>query len=267
MTNSYEEIRTAAIDVLAGRVVPPYPVNQYAHFKIGVAKALEERQGIQHHGFGDRTLTGAAADTFLEVFWDLFRQGIITLGNDDANPVFPFFRISTLGQRMLSNEDSYFVHDVSAYESRIRKEVPMIDDPTLVYLKEAVQAFRSGCILSATVMLGVATEHTFQLLLESIEQNAKRQQLVETVSRERSILRRVNKFWNLIEPETKSFPPELREDLETRFLGILSIIRQFRNDSGHPTGKIIDREQAFVLLQLFIPYCKKMHQLRDYLKQ
>ena len=31
-----------------------------------------------------------------------------------------------------------------------------------------------------------------------------------------------------------------------------------------PTGKIIDREQSYVLLQLFIPYCKKMYQLMDH---
>jgi hypothetical protein len=49
-----------------------------------------------------------------------------------------------------------------------------------------------------------------------------------------------------------------------QFSGILSIIRNFRNDSGHPSGKIIEREQAYILLQLFIPYCKKMYQMKDY---
>jgi hypothetical protein len=44
------------------------------------------------------------------------------------------------------------------------------------------------------------------------------------------------------------------------------VIRTYRNESGHPTGKIIDREQTFVLLQLFIPYIKKLHQLREHFK-
>jgi len=56
-------------------------------------------------------------------------------------------------------------------------------------------------------------------------------------------------------------PPEIKEDLDTHFMGILSIIRTFRNQSGHPTGKIIDGEQAYVLMQLFISYCKKLYQL------
>jgi len=56
----------------------------------------------------------------------------------------------------------------------------------------------------------------------------------------------------------------VKEDLDTNFSGILSIIRNFRNQSGHPSGKIIDREQAYILLQLFPPYCKKMYQLMDF---
>lgn len=47
--------------------------------------------------------------------------------------------------------------------------------------------------------------------------------------------------------------------------GVVSIVRTFRNESAHPTGKIIDREQAYVLLCLFIPYCRKMYQLMQHL--
>jgi hypothetical protein len=64
----------------------------------------------------------------------------------------------------------------------------------------------------------------------------------------------------------KSIPAEIREDLDTHFAGILSVIRTFRNQSGHPTGKIIDREQTFVLLQLVIPYSKKLYQLMVFFK-
>jgi hypothetical protein len=66
-------------------------------------------------------------------------------------------------------------------------------------------------------------------------------------------------------PAPKHFVARIKEDLDTHFAGILSVIRTFRNQSGHPTGRIIDREQAYVLLQLFIPHCRKMYQLRDHL--
>lgn len=264
MAYSYEEIRSAVIDVLTGKVNTVYAPDQYAHLKIGVAKALEERgqPSSSHYSYGrDPHLDSEDANTCLEVFWDLFRQGIITLGLDDANPEFPFFHVSSLGERILKNENTYFVHDVASYEARIKKEIPQIDDVTLLYLKEALQDFRSGCILSSTVMLGVATEHTFLLLLEQIGKNTNHQTTFSSLSKERTILHKANKFRKILEQELKTFSPEIKEDLDTNFSGILSIIRIFRNESGHPSGKIIDREQAFVLLQLFIPYCKKMYQL------
>jgi hypothetical protein len=46
-------------------------------------------------------------------------------------------------------------------------------------------------------------------------------------------------------------------------MGITSVIRTLRDDSGRPTGKVIGREQRYVLLQLLVPYCKKMYELID----
>ena len=129
-----------------------------------------------------------------------------------------------------------------------------------------MQAFRSGCMLSATVMLGVAVEHTFMLLLEVLEGNVKYKTSFASVFTERTLLQKFNKFRNLLDPMAKGLPVEIREDLDTHFAGILSVIRTFRNQSGHPTGKIIDREQTFVLLQLVIPYCRKQYQLMEYFK-
>jgi len=191
----------------------------------------------------------------------LFRQGVITLGLNDSNREFPFFRLSSYGERIIANQDTYFFHDVSTYEQLIRNEVPAIDDVTLLYLKEAMQAFRVGCLLSATVMLGVATEHTFNLLMETIGNTPSHAATFQNVNRERGILRRVNKFKGILDSQLSTLSPAIKEDLDTRFTGILSIIRNFRNQSGHPSGQIIDREQSYVLLQLFIPYCKKMYQL------
>lgn len=266
MQHSYEELRTAAFDVLSGRARPECDQHQYRHLATGVAKALLARAGQQDHSAfpQEPALEPEDADTFLEVFWDLFRQGVITLGLDDSNPQFPWFRLSRLGRRIVEGDDAYFVHDVSGYETRIMKEIPKIDSVTLLYLKEALQAFHSGCVPSATVMLGVATEHTFLLLIEAIGHSPTHQTAFASVAGERTILQKVNRFRHILEQQAKALPPEIKEDLDTHFLGILSIIRNFRNQSGHPSGKIIDRDQAYILLQLFPPYCKKMYQLMDH---
>lgn len=270
MDHSFEEIRAAALDLLAGRERGPYDLIQYQNLLVGVAQVFERREGGQpsrgYQGGGTfgPSLSGNDSELFLEVFWSLFREGIITLGLNDSNREFPFFRVTQFGGRVISHQQAYFFYDVSSYERIVRSEVPAIDDTTVLYLKEAMQSFRAGCILASSVMLGVATEHTFLTLVEKVEQSPTYSATFANVASERTILQKVNKFKNILDQQARQLPPDVKEDLDTQFAGILSIIRTFRNQSGHPTGKIVDREQAYVLLQLFIPYCKKMYQLMAY---
>jgi hypothetical protein len=264
MDHTYEEIRAAVLDILAGREKNlPYEPTQYGNLSIGAAEvfARRERPAAELHGSRRAfQLSANDSDTFLEVFWDLFREGIITLGLNDSNRDFPHCRVSRLGKRLVDNQDTYFFHDVSTYSALLQKQIPSIDPVTLLYLKEALQSFRSGCILSSSVMLGVAAEHTFELLLDVVRQSPKAARFAP-VDNERSLLPKINKFKTLLDQMQGDLPSGIKKDLDTHFAGIISIIRTFRNQSGHPTGQIIDREQAYVLLNLFVPYCKKMYQL------
>ena len=84
MIHSYEEIRNAALDVLVGRIKPSYSPDQYTHLMIGVAEVFAQQQtepgqAVQISGT-PAELRREDRELFLEVFWDLFRQGIITLG-------------------------------------------------------------------------------------------------------------------------------------------------------------------------------------------
>src|SRR5215510_13299580 len=146
MDHSYEELRAAVLDLLAGREQASYGLSQFANLKISLADVLRARStGIKSV---NAQLSYNDGELFLELFWDLFRQGIITIGLNDANPDFPFFRVTSFGKKLLSGEQPYFFHDLSSYEKVIKDEVPDIDNTTLIYLKEAMQAFMSGCLLS-----------------------------------------------------------------------------------------------------------------------
>ena len=129
-----------------------------------------------------------------------------------------------------------------------------------------MQAFQTGCLLSSTVMLGVATEHTFLLMLEAIAANSNHGQIFENVFEQRNILQKINKYKNILSQNLDNYPQALKEDIETHFAGILSVIRTSRNEAGHPTGKIMSREQVYVLLHLFITYCRKLYDLTEYYK-
>jgi hypothetical protein len=271
MNHTYEEIRKAAIDILAGRIKTEHVPMQYAELSGYISSILNNSgyvKNLKMYRMSDE-LSYQDGDIFLEVFWDLFRQGIITLGlnNLKGNREFPWFRVSAHGKRILENQDVYFYHDVSSYEAVIKQQVPDIDNVTLIYLKEAMQSFYSGCYSSSSVMLGVASEHTFLKLLEKIETTGTYKSTFKKAFDERNISKKFEAFKNRLKQEMSnniSLPDEIKENLDTNLDGIMNTIRNFRNDSGHPSGNIISREQCYVNLNLFIPCCKKAYQLIDF---
>ena len=237
MDHSYEEIRSVVLDILAGREKTNYSPEQFAHLLIGVGEVLERRDGsVERDRHHEPRLSLNDRELCREVFWDLFRQGVITLGVNDSNREFPFFRVGHFGKRILESENAYFFHDLTTYVNLITENIPNINDVTMVYLQEAMQAFKSGCMLAATVMLGVASEHSFQLLLEAAEVNSQYGTRFASAGKQRSILQKFRKFKAALDQHVLSdLPSDLKEDLDTDFAGILSVIRTFRNESGHPT--------------------------------
>jgi hypothetical protein len=110
MPHSYEELRAAALDILTERERVAYPPNQYEHLSLGVGEVFARREGRIQHGHHGATYPLDAQDreTLLELFWDLFRQGIITLGLNDNNREFPFLRLTQAGRRMAGGADAYW---------------------------------------------------------------------------------------------------------------------------------------------------------------
>lgn len=115
-------------------------------------------------------------------------------------------------------------------------------------------------------MIGVAAEHAFLSLLEVIEANPTHKSTFRNALAERLILRKFNAFRKAIDSQIPKMPHEIQEGIDTQLSGTLDIIRTFRNESGHPSRKIISREQCYVLLNLYVPYCKKIYQLMKYYK-
>jgi len=125
----------------------------------------EAQAGRQPRGHGD-------AELVRDVFWDLFRQGFITLGLNDSNPNWPWFRLSHFGERALKTQSPYRFHDTGSFIGLVRTEVPDISPEAVVYPEEAVAALYAGCLLACCVMLGVAAEAEFLRLLDVAAKNA-----------------------------------------------------------------------------------------------
>lgn len=269
MDHSYEEIRRAAIDIISGKEKESYTNNQFSDFRNNITEVLKKREeeaiGKKIEGF---SFSEQDDFYFQEVFWDLFRQGIITIGTGrSCDQGFPFFRLTSYGKKLFENEELYFFHDFSSYEKIIRENIQNIDDLTIFYLKEAMSTFMVGCYLSSSVMLGVALEYSLNNLYDVIDKNDIYKEQFSKVFEEKTLLRKFNKFRYKLREIQRDLPPNIKEDLDTNLDMIVSVIRNFRNESGHPNGKVLSREQCYVNLHLFIPCCKKIYDLMEFFRE
>ena len=63
-----------------------------------------------------------------------------------------------------------------------------------------------------------------------------------------------------------TLPRNIKENLDNYLNGLFSIIRSHRNDAGHPSGNVIQREHLYTLLVVFPSYLEKVYSLIDWLK-
>ena len=74
-------------------------------------------------------------------------------------------------------------------------------------------------------------------------------------------------IFNEIKQHKGQLDSSLTGNIETNLDGIGTFMRLQRNDSGHPTGIKKSRDEMFVNLRLFVPYCKQIYDLVDWLEQ
>lgn len=268
--HSYEEIRETVVDVILGKESVAYPVNQFANLTTGVAEVFGRRKPRQQQtyfvgGAQDR-LHPNDAELVRDVFWDLFRQGFITLGLNDSNANWPFFRVSHFGQQTLQDHRPYRFHDTASYLAIVRQEIPDISAEAVAYLDEAVSAFYAGCLLASCVMLGVAAEAEFLRLVDvAAAPNAPHTQAFTPVLKEKVVRPKITRFLSALKPILSNLQPKKDfEDAETNFTLIQSVLRIARNEAGHPTGtEVPERAQVYIFLQLFVPFARQLMRLRN----
>jgi hypothetical protein len=268
--HSYEELRAVVVDVLLKREHVQYEPSHYRHLVIGVAEVLARRDGPKEQPSQpsfDLHLDPHDSELVRDVFWDLFRQGFITLGLNDANESWPHFRLSHFGKQTLGTQSAFRFHDTGSFITMVRAEVPDISSEAVAYLDEAVASFFADCLLACCVMVGVAAELEF-LRLVDLAANGAHGSAFTAVMKETFVRRKVAKFQDSLKPliNAKKLPREPIEDLETNFAMIQSVLRIARNDAGHATAAKLQREQVYVYLQLFVPFARQLMKLRVALK-
>ena len=115
-------------------------------------------------------------------------------------------------------------------------------------------------------MLGVASEAAIlevaTVLGQRIQQDQASRYLRIVHDPNKSYRAKLGEFWKKLKSNKDSFPVELPDGLDTTINAVCDLLRVYRNDAGHPTGKVVDRNLCFLHLSVFIPYAEKLYELK-----
>jgi len=154
------------------------------------------------------------------------------------------------------------------YLEQFAHDMPQAPLIVHAYIKEALETYRQRCYMACAVMLGVAAEASVFDLLESFCQwlppnegnnlrafAAKRGTFYSTIHEE--FRKRFDKY-------KRTLPVNLVDGIDLQLNAVLDLIRVYRNDAGHPTGKTIDRKTCHVSLVQFAYAVQRLYALKVY---
>lgn len=201
-----------------------------------------------------------------EVLWDLIIERVLTVG-DHHNDSWPWLSVTAYGKKALDSTDP-IPNDSTGYLARIKKEVPQLDTVIETYLIESIRTYNINQLLSSTITIGCASEKCLLVLIETFTKSfrdANKRLNFEKKIEGKFIKTQYDEFNKAMHPTRPQLPYSLREPYENRLNGVFDLIRNNRNGAGHPTGKQVDKDTLFSSLQVFIPYCKYVYDLKDFL--
>ncbi len=205
-----------------------------------------------------------------DIIWDLIMEGLVRPGRGNGlNEGLPWYHISEYGKTVLGTQPPQ-PYDPDGYLARVQA-IPNIESIILAYLEESLKTFRIHCLLSSVITLGCASEKAFLLLIDACENaisNPKDKDDFAKKTDTISIKRKHDEFQNLLRTKIISaLPYDIKDNLDNYLAGLFSNIRNHRNDAGHPTGKVIQREHLYSYLVVFPSYLEKVYSLIDWLSK
>jgi hypothetical protein len=207
-----------------------------------------------------------AEQAFLTIWYDLFRNGILSWGYDLSNCESPWCHISEKGRKFLSNL-SRDPSNPDGYISYINA-INLLNPITESYLLEALNTYNENCFKASSVMLGAASENEIKELSEVIINKLKIKG--EKVSKDLfdwRIKRVIDELSNLFQIHSKLLNSKLNERIELYWSSLTGLIRIIRNDAGHPNSiSQISEDSAYASLLIFPELYKLIIDLKDWYK-
>jgi hypothetical protein len=202
-----------------------------------------------------------------EAVWDLITERVLSVGYNSDSPNYPSFHITEYGKQILK-EEHFIPHDPEGYLQLLIKRVPSIDEITKIYVTESLQAYLHQLPLSSAVMLGAASEQIFLVVSDALAlaiKSQKEQENYNKAIKNKPIGQHFEVFKNRLFPLRKKLPDEIEHNLDKDWNGIFNLIRNTRNDAGHPSRPNITMDDALSNLLIFPSYCTRACALIDFL--
>lgn len=172
------------------------------------------------------------------------------------------------GRHLIESTQDFEPRDFTRYLKNLSKNIPDIDLLIQTYVREALTAYSADCYLASSVMLGVASERAFQLLGEAFADwlpANESQKFREVFERPRqTYISKFSEFRRRVEPMRDRLPAEFSDNMALTLDSVMDLLRITRNEAGHPTGRRIDDDEAYINLQMFGRYLKKLYDLRRF---
>lgn len=205
-----------------------------------------------------------------QAFWSLVSQGLAYINMTQPAPENWSLELTDAGRAAVSDREVN-PDDPTGYFDWIGKNVPGLSAVAGSYLREAVAAFNHTLYFASAVMLGVAAEAVF---LETASAFAPtlggrdRDDFQKLIANpKRGYLEKYNEFRKKSGPIAQRLPSELRENLDLVLGGVQELLRIYRNDAAHPTGRPMAREECFANLRVAAEFFKRMYEMKTHFEK
>jgi hypothetical protein len=136
------------------------------------------------------------------------------------------------------------------------------------YAQEALEAYRTRCYLASAICLAMASEAAFLEVARAFGEalpDGQRQIFLQVVDSTRSNSpAKIAEFRKRIEHFRDRLPTSINDGLTMALDSLVDLVQSGRNEEGTPIASQLARDDAFVNLQLFARYLKKLYALKTY---
>ena len=233
---------------------------------------VDKRLGRGEHYFIEAVLNAYPKDKqpsiqlINQTLWSLLGRGLIYIDIWQPAPENWKWMLTDEGEASAKDEQ-YNPDDPERYMAMLRSNIPEINDLVSVYSNEAIRCYTHGCYLASAVMLGVASEAAFMEMAQAsvtwLQSSGMTLKKVLDDPRQ-PYVKKFEEFRKRIETHKADFPNDLSDGMNLTFNAVLDLLRIRRNDSGHPTGRPMSREDQYISLQMFGRYLQRLYQFRAF---